>query len=99
MPEIASVLKLAGLHVQDAHGDRLQLIQPAAEHASARVGLPAMQVRPTYAVVVAAELQTDLRVGPARHDRVREYVQVDGEFVAVSLRFRDHAAEQLQEVQ
>jgi hypothetical protein len=62
---------------------------PAAEHASARVGLPAMQVRPTYPVVVAAELQMDLGVGPAGHDRARECIQIDGHLVANHLTLRE----------
>jgi hypothetical protein len=55
----------AGLRVDDAHGDRIELIEPAAQHASARVHFPDVQIRPPYAAVVATELQADLGVRPA----------------------------------
>jgi hypothetical protein len=51
VPKVPPVLESAGLRVDDAHRDRIQLVEPAAEDAAARVGPPDVKVRSADAAV------------------------------------------------
>ena len=88
-----------GLHVMDAHGNRVQFVKPAGENAPSGIGCPTMQIRPADDAVMLSELEVNLGVRAARHDRDREVIEVDRNVVPVSFRFRYHAAEQLEEEQ
>jgi hypothetical protein len=83
MPKIPAVLKPSRLNEHDIHGDRIELIEPGGENAFVRVRFPAMQIRPADYPVVPSKLQMHLEMGPTRHDRPRERIDVDRNVVSV----------------
>jgi acyl-CoA synthetase (AMP-forming)/AMP-acid ligase II len=58
-----------------------------------------MEIRASDDSVMLPKLEMDLGVRSARHDRGRKPIDVDRNVMAIGFRFREHAAEQLEEIE
>lgn len=99
MPDGSPLFESVGLSIDDAHGDRVQFVQPGRENALSGIDRPAMKIRSTDDAVVLSEFEVNLSVRPARHDRIREGLQGNRNVVTIRLRLGDHATKQFQEEQ